>query len=61
MKREPTQCRFCGRRSERVALGLSCFHCGRHPDAYKIRLNAHTLVLMVIGSAAIGAAIARWV
>ena len=36
MRRDTWKCRYCGRRSERVSLGLSCFHCGRRPDVIQI-------------------------
>ena len=29
------KCRFCGRRSERVSLGMSCFHCGHTQEPFQ--------------------------
>ena len=41
------KCRHCGRRSERVTLGLSCFHCGR-PQSYWTR-RQKVVVWLVFG------------
>ena len=49
---EHDKCRHCGRRSERISLGLSCFHCGHHN---KDRTVGEILVLVLIALGIVGA------
>jgi hypothetical protein len=51
------RCHYCRRRSERVALGLSCYWCGRTREY--IKLTPLSVVILITTSAAIGALIAR--
>jgi hypothetical protein len=60
MKRDANVCRYCGRRSERVALGLTCFYCGKSPNAFKVVIHPLTFVVCLIVAAAAGAAVARY-
>lgn len=57
--KEPDRCPYCKRRSERIAFGLSCFHCGRTPR--KVNMKPMYFLLVVAWAAAIGATIARYV
>ena len=58
MGRDPNKCRYCGRRSERISLGLSCFHCGRKHDV--IQLETIVAVVIAVALVAVGAAVARF-
>lgn len=58
MKRDTWKCRYCGRRSERISLGLSCFHCGRKPDVIQIETIWATVI--AVGLVAVGAGVARF-
>lgn len=59
MRRDPMRCPHCKRRSERVALGQSCFHCGRTASKH-IQVETIWAIVVAVALVALGAQIARW-